>query len=160
MNFLTSLIFLFVAIRTHLNKNFLKDRIFKFVFPAKNLISFCRALKENFIVFIIFLLAVIVVGDYSGRIQVYNENKVLTHNFIAHFNSNISNCIEFLKYLPCGDGFVASVADDAWVKIWRISDWNLMTAYNGHRDEIFAAEYICDDTIATGSLGKSLIKKK
>jgi hypothetical protein len=56
-------------------------------------------------------------------------------------------------YFP-GKSYVASVADDSWVKIWNTSDWSLVTAYNGHKSRIYGVECIDDDTIATGSVGK------
>ncbi len=92
------------------------------------------------------------IGDYNGTIQVYDSNRTLIRNFTAHSNSNESNCIENLMFFP-GKSLVASVADDAWVKIWNTSDWSLVTAYNGHKSHIYGVECVDDDTIATGSLG-------
>ena len=56
--------------------------------------------------------------------------------------------------MPEGEGYVVSVADDALAKIWRTSDWSLMTTFSGHTKDIYAAEYIGNDIVATGALGK------
>ena len=51
---------------------------------------------------------------------------------------------------------MVSVADDALAKVWRTSDWSLMTTFSGHTKDIYAAEYIGNDRVATGALGRIL----
>ncbi len=49
-----------------------------------------------------------------------------------------------------------SVADDALAKVWRTSDWSLMTTLYGHKKDIYTAEYIGNGIVATGALGRIL----
>ena len=91
----------------------------------------------------------VVIGDDTGLIQAYNDNKILIYTFEAH-----SSTISQLKALP--NGCLASSSWDSTVKIWNHSNWHLISTYSGHNDDVWGLEYINNDTMASSSFDSTI----
>jgi WD40 repeat protein len=89
-----------------------------------------------------------VIGDGNGQIKMYNQNS-LVNSFEAH-----SNLISRIKQSPFNTNYVATCSVDATVKIWNVSssfNWTLITTYSQHYTEVYALEWLDNDTLASGS---------
>ncbi len=99
--------------------------------------------------FFLFIKVAIGGGSGTGLLNVYNENLELVNSFKAHTNN-----IYRIKQSPYANGYVATVAADAKVKIWNITNinnWTLIKTYSGHTHGVFGLEFLNEDTIASGS---------
>ena len=54
------------------------------------------------------------------------------------------------------NGFLVSCSKDNFVKIWNTTEWTLVTTYTGHQDEVWALDYLVNNTIATGASDKTI----
>jgi eukaryotic-like serine/threonine-protein kinase len=89
-----------------------------------------------------------VIGDTNGQIKIYNQNS-LVNSFQAH-----SNRIIRIKQSPFNKNYVATCSRDETVKIWNVSssfDWTLITTYSQHSSDVWALEWLDNDTLASGS---------
>ncbi len=90
------------------------------------------------------------IGDLSGQIQIYNFSPLsLVKSFQAH-----SSDIKRIKQSPFNTNYVATCSDDATVKIWNVSSsfsWTLIRTYSQHSSQVYALEWLDNDTLASGS---------
>jgi WD40 repeat protein len=96
----------------------------------------------------LYFSSLVIIGDTTGTIRVYNEQFKLSKSIKAH-----SGWINRIISLP--NGLVASNSYDTLVKIWD-SNWNILQKYNGHTDIVAGLEYIDTDTMASGSVDKTI----
>jgi len=98
-----------------------------------------------------------VIGDTSGQIKIYNtSSSSLVNTVQAH-----SDSINRIKQSPFNTNYVATCSFDYTVKIWNVSslssNWNLITTYSQHSDDVFALEWIDNETLASaGSYDKTI----
>ena len=93
------------------------------------------------------------IGDTNGQIQIYNFSSL---SFVNSFQAH-SNYINRIKQSPFNTNYVATCSND--VKIWSVSssfDWTLITTYSQHSSLVFALEWLDNDTLASGSLDKTI----
>jgi WD40 repeat protein len=96
-----------------------------------------------------------VIGDYSGQIQIYNQDS-LVNSFQAH-----SNYIIRIKQSPFNTNYVATCSYDEKVKIWNVSssfNWTLITTYSQHSPGVYALEWLDNDTLASAGYFDKTIK--
>jgi WD40 repeat protein len=89
-----------------------------------------------------------VIGDDNGQIKIYNQNS-LVNSFKAH-----SDRIYRINQSPFNTNYVATCSYDGTVKIWNVSsssNWTLIRTYSQHYTEVFALEWLDNDTLASGS---------
>ena len=82
----------------------------------------------------------------------------LVNSFQAH-----SDCIKRIKQSPfntnTNTNYVATCSNDRTVKIWNVSssfDWTLITTYSQHSSWVYGLEWLDKDTLASGSLDKTI----
>jgi WD40 repeat protein len=98
-----------------------------------------------------------VIGDSDGQVKIYDGNSSLSllKSFKAH-----SSDIYRIKQSPFNTNYVATCgAYDQTVKIWNVSssfNWTLITTYSQHSSEVFALEWLDNDTLASGSTDKTI----
>jgi WD40 repeat protein len=96
-----------------------------------------------------------VIGDFNGQIKIYNQNSFV-NSFQAH-----SNYITRIKQSPFNTNYVATCSNDRTVKIWNVSssfNWTLITAYSQHSSDVYALEWLDNDTLASAGLWGQTIK--
>ena len=96
---------------------------------------------------------VFAIGDASGQIKVYNAlNLFNIVSFQAH-----TNTIWRIKQSPFNNDHVATCSIDTHVKIWNpMANWSLIRNYTGHSNDVYALDYINEDTIVSGSMDKTI----
>ena len=95
------------------------------------------------------------IGDSKGQIKIYYSSSLsLVNSFQAH-----SNYIIRIKQSPFNTNYVATCSIDKKVKIWNVSssfDWTLITTYSQHSSEVNTFEWLDKDTLASGSVDKTI----
>jgi WD40 repeat protein len=98
-----------------------------------------------------------VIGDTNGQIQIYNTSPLyLVNSFKAH-----SNVIWRIKQSPFNTNYVATCSYDETVKIWNVSssfNWTLITTYSQHSSDVWALEWLDNDTLASAGSYDQTIK--
>jgi WD40 repeat protein len=98
-----------------------------------------------------------VIGDYDGRIQIYNSSSLsLVISFQAH-----SDDINRIKQSPFKTNYVATCSDDKTVKILHVLssfDWTLITTYSQHSSYVYALDWLDNDTLASAGYSDQTIK--
>jgi WD40 repeat protein len=87
------------------------------------------------------------IGDVGSGLIEYLDNN--TFNKIL-FNFH-TNAIWHLKYLPIGNGYVASASQDNTVNIWDTLTRTSIQRYTNHTDRVFSLDQIDNDTMVSGS---------
>jgi hypothetical protein len=101
----------------------------------------------------------VVIGDSNGQIQIYNSSPLsLVNSFQAH-----SNYIRRIKQSPfnTNTNYVATCSLDKTVKIWNVSssfDWTLIRTYSQHSSQVYALEWLDNDTLASAGYSDRTIK--
>jgi WD40 repeat protein len=96
-----------------------------------------------------------VTGDLNGQIQIYNQDS-LVNSFKAH-----SSHIDRIKQSPFNTNYVATCSEDRTVKIWNVSssfDWTLITTYSQHSSDVYALEWLDNDTLVSAGWYDKTIK--
>jgi WD40 repeat protein len=98
-----------------------------------------------------------VIGDSKGQIKIYNQDS-LVNSFQAH-----SSYIYRIKQSPFNTttNYVATCSDDTKVKIWNVSsslNWTLITTYSQHSSDVYALEWLDNDTLASAGWSDQTIK--
>ena len=96
------------------------------------------------------------IGDQNGQIKIYNSSSLsLVNLFKAH-----SSHIWRIKQSPFNTNYVATCSWDTTVKIWNVSsssfNWTLITTYSQHSSNVYGLEWLDNDTLASGSLDKTI----
>jgi WD40 repeat protein len=96
-----------------------------------------------------------VIGDWDGQIKIHNFSSLsLVNSFQAH-----SSQINRINPSPFNRNYVATCSDDNTVKIWNVSssfDSTLITTYSQHSSEVNTFEWLDKDTLASGSVDKTI----
>lgn len=88
------------------------------------------------------------IGDYSGQMQVYDESLSLVNSSKAH-----TDIIFRTKQSKFKNGFVATGSADFTVKIWNpYSNWNLIRTYTNHSSWVYSLEFFDEDTVIRAGL--------
>ena len=101
----------------------------------------------------------VVTGDTNGTLKIYNissSDLSLVNSFQAH-----SNYINRIKQSPFNTNYVATCSDDMTVKIWDVMssfNWNLITTYSQHSSEVYALEWLDNDTLSSAGESDQTIK--
>jgi WD40 repeat protein len=102
----------------------------------------------------------VVIGDSNGFLEIYNTSSLaFVNSFQAH-----SNGILKIKPSPfnSASNYVATGSQDKTVKIWHVSslpfDWALITTYTNHSSEVYALEWLDNDTLASAGRWDQTIK--
>jgi WD40 repeat protein len=62
-----------------------------------------------------------------------------------------------MKQSPFNGGiYVATASSDNTTKIWDASNWNLIQTYKNHKRDVYALEFIYDNTIATAGFDHTI----
>jgi WD40 repeat protein len=96
------------------------------------------------------LIIKVAIGDHDGSIRIFNENKSLTHQFKAH-----DKVVRRLKFNPF-TSLLASCSSDSYVKIWHTNNYTEPLYTFKHDGEVYTMDFIDNNTIATGSLDKTV----
>jgi WD40 repeat protein len=110
-----------------------------------------------------------VIGDYDGRIKVYDSEKLtLVTSFQAHYylcyGFYMCSAITRIKQSPFIEtsNYVATCSYDSKVKIWNsLKNWTLVQTYTGHNYTawLMAMDWINANTIASGGYYEDLSVK-
>ncbi len=99
------------------------------------------------------------IGDQNGQIKIYNFSSLsLVNSFKAHSYS-INRIKQSSFKTNTNTNYVATCSNDATVKIWNVSsslNWTLITTYSQHSSGVFGLEWLDNDTLASGSLDKTI----
>ncbi len=99
------------------------------------------------------------IGDTKGKIKIYNFSSLsLVNSFQAH--SNWINRIKQSHFKTNTNiNYVATCSNDRTVKIWNVSsslNWTLITTYSQHSACVFDLEWLDNDTLASGSVDRTI----
>jgi len=85
-------------------------------------------------------------------LTIFNSDLTNLNSFQAH-----TDVIERIKQSPFTNQYVATCSNDFTVKIWDPNNnWNLIREYFGHFMGVYSLEWINENTIASGSLDRTL----
>ena len=97
------------------------------------------------------------IGDTNGQIKIYNSSPLsLVNSFKAH-----SYQINRIKQSPFNTNYVATSSEDKTVKIWNVSssiNWTLIRTYSQHTSQVYALEWLDNDTLASAGYTDQTIK--
>ncbi len=90
----------------------------------------------------------VVIGDEdSGQVEYYETKN---NSLVKILNYHLSK-IEFLKYLPLCNGYVASASTDKSVHVWDPNTWSSIRVYSNHTEAVYGLDQIDNDTIVSVS---------
>ena len=101
----------------------------------------------------------IVIVDGNGLIKIYNSSSLsLVNSLQAH-----SNAISRIKISPFNTNsttnYVATCSKDKTVKTWKVTSSfhvTLIRTYSQHSSDVYALEWLDNDTLASGSYDKTI----
>jgi WD40 repeat protein len=97
-----------------------------------------------------------VIGDSNGQLGIYNSSSSslsLVNSFYGHWSY-----IWRIRPSPFNSDYVATCSGDATVKIWYPFNWTLIRTYSQHSSQVFALEWLDNDTIASAGSYDQTIK--
>ncbi len=92
------------------------------------------------------------IGDVGSGLIEYFDNKTF-NKILPNFHTN---AIWHLKYLPIGNGYVASASQDNTVNVWDTLTWTSIQRYTNHTSWVYSLDQIDNDTMVSGSQDQTI----